>query len=208
MRRPRAATPGAVAGRARAAALRQRRLPGPAPRRLAGAPRSTADEQQRAKAELDLPFESDVDAGPKAAPAAPPPPLRPGERRKGKGGLQAARPPRRVRGRQQRRATLVPTLPPRRPAAAARPAPAAALAAGTELAGKYTVESQLGAGANAITYRARVNATGEHVSGGRHRRKLGGRWRARRQAAGPATALNRQCSAGRRPSSRAWASGN
>lgn len=48
----------------------------------------------------------------------------------------------------------------------ARPRPlarAAALAPGTVLDGRYTIEGQLGAGANAITYRARVNDSGEQV---------------------------------------------
>jgi hypothetical protein len=81
MRRPCAATPGSVRGRPRVGGLlRPRKLAsGAPPRRLAGIARSTADEQQReqTKAELGLPFESDLPAGPKTEGA--PPPLRPGE---------------------------------------------------------------------------------------------------------------------------------
>ena len=58
--------------------------------------------------------------------------------------------------------TVDSSVPPLRPAA---------LAPGTVVGGRYTIESQLGAGANAITYRARDGETGEHVSclGGREK---------------------------------------
>lgn len=86
-----------------------------AARTARGVCRASADEQQRAREELDLPFESDLDSGPKLD-------------------------------------SSVPLLRP------------AALAPGTVLGGKYTVESQLGAGANAITYRAAINGTGDQVA--------------------------------------------
>ncbi|GBF99745.1 serine threonine kinase [Raphidocelis subcapitata] len=57
-----------------------------------------------------------------------------------------------------------PEAPLQKPGMGAPPLRPASLDPGTVVAGKYTIESQLGAGANAVTYRARVNATGEQVA--------------------------------------------
>ncbi|KAI8466261.1 MAG: kinase-like domain-containing protein [Monoraphidium minutum] len=86
-----------------------------------GACRASADERQAEREALDLPFESDGDAG----------------------------------VQEPTRAKLDTSVPLLRPAA---------LTAGTVLDNRYTVESQLGAGANAITYRARDDTNGEQVA--------------------------------------------